>query len=92
MRIFQADGELRNSSDTLSVLKPEDPYLKDGALAGDSTVPFMVVDQVAYRDDAPWPPAADGEGMSLQRKSLEAFGDDPSSWIGAKPGPGSATK
>lgn len=92
VRIFRADGELRNSSDTLALLKPEDPYMKDGAVAGDSTVPFMVVDRVAYRDDAPWPIGADGEGMSLQRKSLEAFGDDPGSWIGAKPGPGSATK
>jgi hypothetical protein len=92
VRIFQAEGELRNSSDTLALLEPADPYLKDGAAAGDSTVPFMVVDRVAYRDDAPWPPAADGEGMSLQRKSLEAFGDDPGSWIGAKPGPGAATK
>jgi hypothetical protein len=92
VRIFQADGELRNSSDTLALLKPQDPYLKDGAFAGDSTVPFMLIDQVAYRDDPPWPPAADGEGMSLQRKSLDAFGDDPGSWIGAKPGPGSATK
>lgn len=92
VRIFRADGELRNSSDTLALLKPEDPYLKDGAAEGDSTVPFMIVDRVAYRDDAPWPASADGEGMSLQRKSLDAFGDDPGSWIGAKPGPGSPTK
>lgn len=92
VRIFKAEGELRNSSDTLALLKPEDPYLKDGAAAGDSTVPFMVVDRVAYRDDAPWPVKADGEGMSLQRKALDAFGDDPGSWIGAKPGPGAPAK
>ena len=41
-----------------------------------------------YNDKAPWPPAADGSGPSLQRKSGFAYGNDPINWEGALPTPG----
>lgn len=80
VRIFKADGELSNFADSLALAKPEDPYLKNGAAPGDSTVPYMIMDQVFYRDGGPWPGAADGLGQSLQRKSLQAFGSEPENW------------
>jgi hypothetical protein len=88
VRIFQADGDLRNGSETLVLLKPEEPYLKIDAAPGDSTVPYQIIDQVSYRDGGAWPNSADGEGKSLTRKSKDAFGDDPTSWSAAAPGPG----
>ena len=48
----------------------------------------MTVDAVRYNDKAPWPPAADGGGFSLQRKQRAAFGDDPANWEAAPPTPG----
>jgi hypothetical protein len=85
VRIFKAEGELSNSGDSLALAKPEDPYLKNGAAPGDSTVPYMIMDQVYYRDGGPWPGAADGAGQSLQRKSLQAFGSEPENWSDALP-------
>jgi hypothetical protein len=88
VRIFQSQGDLRNTSETLALMKPEEPYVKANGASGDSTVPYQVIDQVSYRDGGAWPKAADGQGKSLTRKSKDAFGDDPTSWNAAVPGPG----
>ncbi len=39
-----------------------------------------VVDHVSYRDDGDWPIAADGEGRSLERISLDVEAADPANW------------
>jgi hypothetical protein len=88
VRVFQSEGDLRNGSETLALAKPEDPYVKEGAAPADSTVPYQIIDQVSYRDGGAWPGSADGEGKALARKSKDAFGDDPTSWSAAAPGPG----
>jgi hypothetical protein len=46
------------------------------------------VDSIRYNDKAPWPPAADGSGPSLQRKFATQYGDDPTNWHAATPTPG----
>jgi hypothetical protein len=48
------------------------------------------VDEVRYNDKAPWPPAADGSGPSLQRIDSSAYGNDPINWASAPPSPGQA--
>jgi hypothetical protein len=73
-------GKLDNSADVVSVEKPAPP------VAG--KVPYVLVDQVAYRDGAPWPAAADGTGASLQRAVETVYGNDPVNWIAALPTPG----
>lgn len=88
VRAFHSDGDLRNGAEPLALLKPEEPYLKEGAAPGDSTVPYQIIDQVSYRDGGAWPKSADGEGKALARKAKDAFGDDPTSWNASAPGPG----
>ena len=88
VRVFPTEGDLRNTAETLVLMKPEEPYLKPDAAPGDSTVPYQVIDQVSYRDGGAWPKPADGEGKSLNRKSKEAYGDDPTAWNAAAPTPG----
>jgi hypothetical protein len=85
VRIFQAAGELGNSTDTLELQRPGEPFVREGASPGDTSVPYIVADRVAYRDSGPWPNPADGEGESLRRKDPEAFGDDPDNWAGDPP-------
>ncbi len=46
---------------------------------------YVTVDSVRYNDKSPWPPGADGGGMSLQRTSVYAYGDDPIIWRAAAP-------
>ncbi len=70
-------SKLDNSSDTVTLLKPDAPETNG--------VPYVVVDQVDYKDSAPWSPGADGTGASLQRVSLTSFADDPANWVAAAP-------
>ncbi len=51
----QYAGRLDPGGETLRLIRP-----------ADSTRPELVVDQVTYDDDPPWPAAADGRGPSLQ--------------------------
>ena len=50
----------------------------------------VLIDRVAYRDEAPWPGAADGLGFSLQRLDESAYSNDPTNWTAAPPTPGRA--
>lgn len=68
-------GGLNNAADAVDLLKPT-------LLAAD-VVAYVLVDEVSYRDTAPWPPTADGAGSSLQRPEPLAYGNDPVHWIGA---------
>jgi hypothetical protein len=74
-------GQLQDSGERLELQKPGPPDTN-------SAIAYINVDAVRYNDKAPWPPAADGSGPSLQRKSGFAYGNDPINWEGALPTPG----
>ena len=69
---------LDNAGASLELARPNDPL----------TAPGVLVDQVQYRDIAPWPTGADGTGLSLQRVNAEAYGNDPVNWAARPPTPG----
>ncbi len=73
-------GKLDNSGETVELLRPDNP--------NSNAVPYIVMEKVAYRDQAPWPEAADGFGSSLQRQPVLAFGNDPVHWFASSPTPG----
>ena len=75
-------GRMENSGARLSLLKPFHVESEN------ADVSYGVVDQVTYRDTAPWPAAADGGGAALQRKDRSLFGDDAENWTAALPSPG----
>ncbi|MCP4195070.1 MAG: hypothetical protein GY768_31100, partial [Planctomycetaceae bacterium] len=74
------DGVLDNGGERLRLERPEDP-----AQLG---LGYVLVDQVQYDDQSPWPISADGLGASLQRMNAAAYGDFRTSWIAAAPDPG----
>ena len=74
-------GALQDSGERLTVERP-------GAPATNGVIPFYPVDEVRYNDRAPWPAAADGSGLSLQRVDLSAFGSEPTNWTAQAPSPG----
>jgi hypothetical protein len=74
-------GQLQDSGELLELQTPGPPDT-NGAIA------YINVDAVRYNDRAPWPPAADGSGPSLQRKSGTLYGNDPLHWEGALATPG----
>jgi hypothetical protein len=80
-------GKLNNSSDAVELLQPDPPQSAGPDLG---LVPYILVDRVQYSDIHPWPPGADGTGLSLQRLNVEAYGNEPTNWLDAVPSPGQA--
>jgi hypothetical protein len=72
-------GKLNNDSDSVELKKPT---LFATGLSGD-----VLVDKVSYHDSAPWPAGADAYGLSLQRRDVSAYGNDPTNWMAAAPTP-----
>ncbi len=54
-------------------------------------IPRVLVDEVLYDNLAPWPAAAGGAGLSLQRATPTAFGNDPQAWRAEVPTPGTVS-
>ncbi len=75
-------GVLQDDGERLQLLRPDTPNLGD---SGEPIVPEIVVDEVRYRAQAPWPEAAAGTGASLERLVAAAYGNDPANWR-ASPG------
>jgi hypothetical protein len=73
------NGKLANNSDRIALEKPQHP---DGAT---DPVSWVIVDEVIYADQAPWPCGGDGTGNSLQRLSSTAHGSDPANWSAEPP-------
>jgi CotH kinase protein/Bacterial Ig domain/Lamin Tail Domain len=73
-------GKLDNSAETIELLRPDSP--------NGTNVPYILVEKLAYQDAAPWPVTADGEGASLQRRSITGYGNDVTNWFASAPTPG----
>ena len=70
-------GALDNAGETIELRKPAPPKGTD--------TPYILVEEVAYSNTAPWPTNADGLGSSLQRAMLSAYANDPTNWLAAPP-------
>ena len=75
-------GHLGNNGDDVRLRRPDTPQAGVAA--------YILMDEVQYTDNVPWPIAADGYGPSLQRLNLAAFGNDPINWTAAAITPGAA--
>ncbi len=71
------NGKLNNSSDRVALEKPqfELPGLPE----------WVIVDEVIYLDQSPWPCGSDASGASLQRISASGHGSDPANWTAQSP-------
>ena len=70
-------GKLGNRSDRVALEKPQIPD------APGDPYSWVIVDEVIYGNQSPWPATANGDGPSLQRLSLLQTGLDPANWIAA---------
>lgn len=64
-------GLLDNAGEALRLVRPGEPE-------PDSTVPLYRVDRVFYEPAAPWPALTN---RSIERVTLEAYGNDPANWL-----------
>ncbi|MEX2140974.1 MAG: lamin tail domain-containing protein [Pirellulales bacterium] len=76
-------GVLDNGGETVRLVRPDTP--QPGGL-----IPYLLVDEVDYNDQAPWPISPDGTGTSLTRASRSIYGNEPTNWSGESASPGVA--
>lgn len=76
-------GNLDDGGGTLRLERPDEPPADDPDFA-----PYVWVDEMDYREHAPWPTSAGGAGDSLHRATAASFGKVPASWIARSPKPG----
>ncbi|HYW81439.1 MAG TPA: lamin tail domain-containing protein, partial [Thermoguttaceae bacterium] len=78
-------NKLDNGGDRVQLQRPDVPPLDEP-----DYVPHLIEDEVIYDDANPWPVEADGMGLSLHRRAVDAWGHDASSWTAGVPTPGTA--
>ena len=79
------DGYLDDDGETVRLSRPDEPPFDEPLFT-----PYLLVDEVRYDDQAPWPTDPGGGGTSLNRVSVGAWGNDAASWGSAAPTPGAA--
>jgi hypothetical protein len=80
------NGHLNNSGETAQLYKPDPPQTAPHPDVG--FVPYILVESVSYSNAAPRSTNADGAGMSLQRRYLGTYANDPVNWVACSPSPG----
>jgi hypothetical protein len=80
-------GHLNNSGETINLSRPDPPQTSPHPDAG--FVPYTLVESLTYSNASPWPPGADATGMSLQRRLLGSYANEPLNWTACAPNPGS---
>ena len=75
-------GKLDNRSDRVALEKPQYPDLPGEPYS------WVIVDEVIYGNQTPWPDAANGAGFSLERTAISGSGNNPVNWKAAAPTPG----
>jgi hypothetical protein len=78
-------GKLGNRSDRVALEKPLYPDLPSDPYS------WVIVDEVIYGNQDPWPANANGGGFALHRLALAKSGNDPLNWGAGLPTPGVAS-
>ena len=74
------DGSFGNATDTVRLLRPDYPPAWEP-----HHWPSVLEDEVSYEDSSPWPATTDGLGDSLQRRRVDLWGNDATSWLALAP-------
>jgi hypothetical protein len=77
------EGNLNNAGETISLSRAEGDPSNDEA-----DVLWILMDQVRYSMQPPWPTSPGREGDALHRVDPAAYGNDPVAWIATTPRPG----
>ena len=81
---WQTGDVLDNGGSILSLQRQHDELEPDQI-----EFEFILIDQVNYDDDSPWPFSPNAQGDSLNRRAPVLFGNDFSMWMADTPSPGS---
>lgn len=71
-------NSLANGGELIALYKPDPPQQPPHPDAG--FVPYVLVEEIQYSPDPPWPAGAAGLGPALRRRDITRFGNDPANW------------
>ncbi|MEI6971167.1 MAG: lamin tail domain-containing protein [bacterium] len=71
-------GRLDNIGERVRLEAPTTPEV--------DLVPYVLIEDVDYNNNTPWPKAPDGHGPSLERLDPSSYGNNPSNWFAGPPG------
>jgi hypothetical protein len=77
-------SKLGNRSNRLALERPQAPDNPGDPYS------WVILDEVTYGNQNPWPTSANGNGHSLHRRYPPGHGNDPDQWHAAPPTPGSS--
>ena len=77
VQVFNMNGGLSNSGETIGIYKAAPEYTKKGEL----TFEYITIEEVEYNDKAPWPVEADGFNAFLARVNENTFANDATNWL-----------
>lgn len=72
------EGRLSSDGDRVRLRRPAPPEPT-------GFVPMVVIDEVDYDDEAPWPAAGNIGGRSIERVDASLYGNDPANWRAGLP-------
>jgi len=78
-------GHLANEGERVALYKPDKPELPNSPNPG--YVPYVLLEEIHYSGQPPWPAGTRETGKSLQRIASIGFGDDPANWQAGNPSP-----
>ena len=80
-------GNLSNGGGLIGLYKPDPP-------GTNGITPYILVENINYDDQSPWPTAPDGYGPSLERIDTSSYGNTSLNWYAGSPegSPGTASE
>jgi hypothetical protein len=84
------EGRLSDQGEEIRLERPDRPQTAPAEDAG--FVPYLLVERVAYRPEAPWPVGDESTETSLQRRRSVDYANDPAHWMAGRPSPGRASQ
>ena len=74
------DGKLNNAGESLQLFRPDPPQTLPPDIG---LVPYILAEKVKYDSSLPWPLLPENGGLSIQRLSLDSYGNIASNWMRA---------
>jgi len=72
------EGKLNNAGESLQLFRPDSPQTLPPDIG---LIPYILVEKVKYGVSSPWPSMPKQGGVSIQRVSLDRFGNNASNWM-----------
>jgi hypothetical protein len=90
VQLFSSNSALADTAAKIELEKPMEPATDSTSDVKTSSIKYMEMDRVPYKNQDPWPTQTAGTGTSLIRIVNATVGNDPKNWKVSTPTPGTS--